>query len=165
MGPVNLNRGTAQTATAGLRLQYASLDHRRVPFYLYTPPGVNANTPILVCIHGIKRGAESMAESFKPLAEALNSVLICPQFTLGAFPKYQSLSQQADLALQVILAQVADEQGASNQNIHLFGFSGGAQFAHRYAMLYPETVSRMALVAAGWYTFPDVTLKFPRGIR
>lgn len=45
----------------------------------------------------------------------------------------------------------------------LFGFSGGAQFAHRFAMLHPGVVSRLITSSAGWYTFPDNTA-FPYGL-
>jgi pimeloyl-ACP methyl ester carboxylesterase len=55
--------------------------------------------------------------------------------------------------------------GADVAQIRLFGYSGGAQFAHRYLMAHPERVARAAFAAAGWYTFPDDAQRFPYGIR
>ena len=49
--------------------------------------------------------------------------------------------------------------------MHLFGFSGGGQFVHRYAMFYPKRVARMVLAASGWYTFPDPDRKYPYGLK
>ncbi len=54
---------------------------------------------------------------------------------------------------------------AAVDSVYLFGFSGGGQFVHRYAMAYPERVAKFMVGAAGWYTFPDSTLKYPRGIK
>jgi pimeloyl-ACP methyl ester carboxylesterase len=46
----------------------------------------------------------------------------------------------------------------------LFGFSGGAQFAHRFAMLYPARVRSVVAVSAGWYLMPDADLAWPYGL-
>ena len=46
-----------------------------------------------------------------------------------------------------------------------FGFSGGAQLAHRFAMLYPEAVGDLHLGAAGWYTMPQESTVYPYGIQ
>ncbi|MGB1012278.1 MAG: hypothetical protein ACPGVP_21360, partial [Thiolinea sp.] len=40
----------------------------------------------------------------------------------------------------------------------------GAQFGHRFAMLHPDRVERLAIASAGWYTFPDEQVRFPYGI-
>jgi pimeloyl-ACP methyl ester carboxylesterase len=55
--------------------------------------------------------------------------------------------------------------GAATAPMHLFGFSGGAQFAHRFAMAFPHRVARAVIAAAGWYTFPDWRRRYPYGIR
>jgi pimeloyl-ACP methyl ester carboxylesterase len=46
----------------------------------------------------------------------------------------------------------------------LFGFSGGAQFAHRFAMLHPDCVAALVIASAGWYTFPVAGDPFPYGL-
>jgi len=54
---------------------------------------------------------------------------------------------------------------AFNGPVDLFGFSGGAQLAHRFAMLYPETVDQLHLGSAGWYTLPCESTAYPYGLR
>jgi pimeloyl-ACP methyl ester carboxylesterase len=46
----------------------------------------------------------------------------------------------------------------------LSGFSGGAQFAHRFAWLYPDMVGRLCATAPGWWTFPDAGASWPYGM-
>ena len=46
----------------------------------------------------------------------------------------------------------------------MFGFSGGGQFVHRYAMVHPDRVARVVIGAAGWYTFPDRDERYPYGL-
>jgi hypothetical protein len=55
--------------------------------------------------------------------------------------------------------------GISLGAVDMIGFSGGAQFTHRYALLNPERVRSQILVAAGWYTFPSDRERFPYGIK
>jgi len=57
-------------------------------------------------------------------------------------------------ALDEILARVARDTPIQRDRIYLFGFSAGAQFAHRYALLRPRRVRAVAAHAAGQYTRP-----------
>ena len=45
----------------------------------------------------------------------------------------------------------------------LVGHSAGAQFAHRFAMAFPERVRALAIASAGWYTMPDPGCGYPFG--
>lgn len=97
-------------------------------------------------------------------------VLLAPSFIGPAHADYQRLGREgwgrrADLFLHACLQEATQLTGADTTRIGLFGFSGGAQFAHRYLMAHPHRVSAAVIVAAGWYTFPDATEKFPNGIR
>ncbi len=53
----------------------------------------------------------------------------------------------------------------NTDSLYMFGYSGGGQFVHRYAMAYPQNVARIVVAAAGWYTFPDSNVNYPRGIK
>jgi pimeloyl-ACP methyl ester carboxylesterase len=46
----------------------------------------------------------------------------------------------------------------------LSGFSGGAQFAHRFTWLYPAMVARLCVASPGWWTFPDTETAWPMGM-
>ena len=53
---------------------------------------------------------------------------------------------------------------ADSSRLYLFGYSGGGQFAHRYAMANPERVAGVVIGAAGWYTMPQNNCSFPHGV-
>jgi poly(3-hydroxybutyrate) depolymerase len=57
-----------------------------------------------------------------------------------------------------IVAEVLSLTNASPGPLHLSGYSGGGQFVHRFMLVHPGRVARVAVGAAGWYTFPDPAL-------
>ncbi|UCE31407.1 MAG: hypothetical protein JSW68_00080 [Burkholderiales bacterium] len=141
--------------------------------HMVLPSRLQAWTPALVTVHGISRNAGSHARAFASAAATEGWLIVAPQFDARGFRGYQRLAGsgpgpgrvRADLALDALLERVADATGVDTRRFMLFGFSGGAQFAHRYAMLQPGRVSALVLGAAGWYTFPCQRLRFPHGLR
>ena len=137
-------------------------------YFLYVPQQLRKTAPQFVSVHGISRNAGEHAMLFAPLAERYGVVLVAPFFPRRYFGDYQRLGRagrgrRADRALQQISREVESLTGAGSRKISLFGFSGGGQFAHRYTMAYPEHVERVVIGAAGWYTYPDETCRFPYG--
>lgn len=115
----------------------------------------------LVALHGISRNARAVWQAFGPLAAAEGRMLLVPHFSDCQWPRFQQIgAARPDLALLDLLRQA----GIGGQRVDLFGFSGGAQLAHRFAMLYPHRVATLHLAAAGWYTLPDATLPWPQGL-
>ena len=119
----------------------------------------------MVVLHGISRNAETLARLFAPEAERTGRTLIVPHFPEKSWPDFQRPSKaarpdQALLALLDAVAQLPDCAGP----VDLFGHSGGAQLAHRFAMLYPHRVAALHLAAAGWYCLPDDTMPYPYGL-
>ena len=145
-------------------------DTTRQHYLLYVPKKSSvANMPIFVTVHGISRNAREHAKRFAPFAERYGVILIAPVFSQKSFPDYQRLGrkgkgERADIALNNIIDEVGRLTNAKTDKFFLFGYSGGAQFVHRYAMVHSERVAKLVLGAPGWYTFPDPTVKFPRGI-
>lgn len=144
-------------------------DGTRQPYFLYVPQRGGANAPVFVTVHGISRNAREHAERFASFAERYGVVLIAPYFSKERFPDYQRLGrdgkgERADLALDRIIDDVGRLTGAQTGKLFLFGYSGGAQFVHRYTLAHPERVAKVVLGAPGWYTFPDPTVKYPKGI-
>jgi pimeloyl-ACP methyl ester carboxylesterase len=159
------------TGGGGRLLHCRRAGARPAPYFLRLPPGGTEGAPVLVAVHGISRNAREQVEAFGAEAARLGMVTVGPLFARRRFPAYQRLGRSRrgvvsnpDRALEAILEEVAEATGADVSRIFLFGFSGGAQFAHRFTMRYPHRVRAMVLGSAGWYTFPDVTQPFPLGL-
>ncbi len=139
-------------------------------YLLYVPESAPPGAPVLVAVHGISQNAHEQAVVFSSLCDSRGAVLLVPIFTPDQHKDYQRLGRKGrgprvDLLLHRFLAEVASLSGADVTQIHLFGFSGGAQFAHRYLMAHPHRVAGAVLAASGWYTFPDRAERYPYGIR
>jgi poly(3-hydroxybutyrate) depolymerase len=92
-----------------------------------------------------------------------------PLFEAPHFDDYQRLGRarlgsRADRALEEAVAEVGRITGARTDRVFLFGYSGGAQFVHRFVMAHPDRVASAAVSSAGWYTFPNAGLPYPLGI-
>ncbi len=159
----------ARQSPGGILLRHLASDPRQ-QYFLYQPPRTGAGARVLVVVHGISRNAEEHAHRFKRLAKQYGIVLIAPLFPKATFPDYQRLGRSGkggrpDRLLRAILDEVNDLTGADVSRVYLFGYSGGGQFVHRYAMAYADQVAAVAVGAAGWYTFPDLAARFPRGLK
>lgn len=137
-------------------------------YYLWAHPDPQPAARLLVAVHGISRDARQQIRLLQPEAARQGVSLVAPIFDEVRYAGYQQLGirgsgNRADQALLAMLADVEELLGA-RLPADLFGFSGGAQFAHRFAMLYPHAVHRLALAAAGWYTLPDTSRTFPYGL-
>ena len=165
---------TAGTARGSLLtkqvLRFDHLDRSRPRYFVYVPESGGSGASLFVAVHGLSRNACEMARLFSGHCEKFGVVLVAPLFTEAQSPDYQRLGRsgrgpRADAALDAILEEVEGLTGADAAQIHLFGFSGGAQFVHRFTMAHPSRVARAVLASAGWYTFPDARKRFPYGIR
>lgn len=138
-----------------------------LPCYLYVPEIICADRRPLVAVHGISRNARAHAQAFAPLAARSGRVVVAPLFDEPHFRRYQKVMMdepRADHALLAMLEHMRGRVRLATGPVDLFGFSGGSQFAHRFAMLHPERVACLVLAAAGWYTFPSEEDRFPYGM-
>jgi len=134
---------------------------RKVEFAAYTPkPRKGERFPVLVYVGGyntrpkwITRGA------WASFADQQRFVLVGPfffgtplEFRDGV--SYHFPAAWSGRALDEILARVGQEAPILPHQLYLFGFSAGAQFAHRYALLRPGHVRAVAAHAAGQYSAP-----------
>jgi dienelactone hydrolase len=139
-------------------------------YFVFVPESGGRDAPIVVSVHGIARNADQHARLMSAYCDLHGAVLVAPLFDAEQYPDYQRLGRvgrgkRADTALNLIIGEVAQQTGASAERFNLFGFSGGAQFAHRYTMAHPHRVASAVFASAGWYTLPDATRRFPRGTR
>lgn len=150
-------------------INFRSLDGSPLrEFYEFVPSSGGSGAPLLVLVHGISRRALEQVASFAETAERLGVVLLAPLFGKPQYGQYQQVvdrrGNRCDLALLEMVNALTSETGCRGDRFHIFGYSGGAQFAHRFAMLHPARIGSMSVAAAGWYTMPDLTLDFPFGI-
>ena len=141
-----------------------------IEYHLYVPTRGGRGARILVSVHGIAERASAHMAHLRDLAEAAGAVLVAPKFTRPVFRDYQRLGragsgERADKALDRVIAEIGRLTGAITGRIFLFGYSGGGQFVHRFAMAHPERVVAAVAVASGWYTFPDAGRRYPYGTR
>ncbi len=122
---------------------------------------------VLVLVHGISRQPSFMLRCLADRADELDYTLMAPVFNHRSYSDYQRLGrdgrgQRADLAFRAMLMDAGVCLGLEGP-VHLMGFSGGAQFAHRFVYAHPGVVRSLTLAAAGWYTAPDRRVQFPYG--
>lgn len=137
--------------------------------YVYLPRSWQPGGPVLAAVHGISRNAREQALLFAGWAERHGFAVVAPLFARDGYRDYQRLGieargQRADEFFIRVLGTFADWAGAPVEKVNLFGYSGGGQFAHRFALLHPERVAGLALGAPGWYTLPDERRAFPLGV-
>jgi pimeloyl-ACP methyl ester carboxylesterase len=94
---------------------------------------------------------------------------VAPLFERRRFRDYQRLGGKAGAlvaseALRRACEAIHDSLGMPRAPLSLVGFSGGAQFAHRFALAHPRDVRQLVVAAAGWYTLPDPRLGYPYGL-
>lgn len=157
----------AAARSARFELRYRPARGRRdLPCWMALPENHRSSAPPIIAIHGIGRGAQEMATEFGAAAALAGRAVIAPVFGERCWPAYQRVVTRgrADLALIRLLDTLAMEIEPTMRRFTLFGYSGGAQFAHRFAMLYPHRIERLALASAGWYTMPDDGAAFPYGL-
>lgn len=141
-----------------------------VNYFFFLPAHYRAETPLLISVHGITRNAWEHVNVFAALAEHAGIAVAAPLFPERDYPDYQRVGAErrgapADQALAAVVRDLRTHAGLACQKIHLFGYSGGGQFVHRYALQHPDEIAAYAIGAAGWYTFPDATADYPLGLR
>lgn len=155
-----------QQLESGLQLFTASSPELHC--YVFIPENLTASNRVLVCVHGVSRNALELIRLLRPFAERYGYALIAPLFAPKTFRDYQRLGRRghgprADLALIRVLQTIGAATSLTTNKVAMFGFSGGAQFVHRFAFAHGQRVASMVLGAAGWYTMPDTQKSYPYG--
>lgn len=124
--------------------------------------------PPLVVVHGARTDPSECLAGFRHLAHSYRRPLLVPVFSHPGHRGYQRLATAhrplgAASLLDEALGLLSLRMGLPVTEIDLVGFSGGAQFAHRYAMLFPARVRGLVIGAAGWYSHLDGSRPFPEG--
>ncbi|MEU6602713.1 PHB depolymerase family esterase [Streptomyces flaveolus] len=190
---------TSQPATAGARILhpteffhsgvtafFASQSDQRFSYCLYVPTAHQRATeplPLVVVVHGTNRTAERYRTMFREFAEEHGCVVLAPLFPAGVADPgdlhgYKRLLHQGiryDAVLLDIVEQIGRRYTVATERFLLHGFSGGGQFAHRFAYLHPERLAALSVGAPGritridpdvpwWLGTADVAERFGREI-
>ncbi len=137
-------------------------------YQLAVPPQIR-HRHLLVLVHGISSRPATLLKHFGKIARRNGIVLLAPDFSGEAFRGYQRLGAgtRRDGAAEMLTqtaCHTARSLGLDAERFDLAGYSGGAQFAHRYAMTRPGSVRSLTLGAAGWYSEASLDLPFPQGL-
>lgn len=137
---------------------------------VYLPDNPESIDKILIAVHGIRRDVSTIASELIDIAHKAQTALVIPFFDQDYFPAYQRIVDsperlRPDHLLNSFIECWKSAFCKQSLKVHLFGFSGGAQFSHRYAFLNPERVSSVILASAGWYTLPTFEIRYPYGIQ
>ncbi|NGX17139.1 alpha/beta hydrolase [Wenzhouxiangella sp. XN24] len=155
---------TRSSVPAGAPVKHRLATDHRTRYLRFVPGNPDPQRPPLVCVHGISRDAEGHLEAFIDWAERTGTELLAPLFDRRRYRGYQRLRSSNRTLHPVAALDAMLDETVGDRPCLLYGFSGGAQFAHRYALVRPERVAGVALAAAGWYTFPTVAASFPYGL-
>ncbi|GAB4366177.1 MAG: hypothetical protein Kow00114_23960 [Kiloniellaceae bacterium] len=174
LNPVKLCAGNANCNAAAVPRPEAQVgqlslrqaeDSARPDYFYFVPQDLDPALPPLVSVHGISRNAEEHARAFAPVAAAQRRLLIAPHFDAARFDGFQRLARDTEAAVEALWDDVEAFTGVAQGPVDMVGFSGGAQFTHRYAMLNPERIRSQVLIAAGWYTLPSERDSYPYGVK
>ncbi|NKC02073.1 MAG: hypothetical protein GKR90_26735 [Pseudomonadales bacterium] len=118
---------------------------------------------VLVCAHGLNDDGSKLLDQLQPFCEQAGLTLLIPHFHKRGYQ--QLMPVRSDRQLDLCVAEVGALLDVNVSKFSLFGYSAGAQFAHRYVMAYPHRVRRAVIAGSGWYTFPTPSERYPYGIR
>jgi hypothetical protein len=135
-------------------------------YTLHTPQGYfddPSGYELIVAVHGSGRGASDYRAAFADFADTHRCAVLCPLFPMGVkgdgyADGYKNLVEGDIRYDQILLSMVGDFEEASNREFpkfHLFGFSGGGQFVHRFFYACPERLRTVSIGSPGAMTRID----------
>lgn len=125
-------------------------------YWLYTPETIDPEKTytLVVGVHGY-RGKGKGAAGHAGWVNKHDVIVLGPTYDSNG---YQYLSKGSGQQTVDLVKQLSKDYRLSKK-IFIAGFSGGSQYAHRFAMKYPELVSGCAAHSGGTWATGD----YPRG--
>lgn len=165
---------TQQVPTGALPFTVCRADPR-LSYTAFVPSAENpAPMPPTVIVHGSARTPERYRDAFAVYAQRTGSTVIAPLFPCGLTGEndtesYKFVLHQGirfDLALLDMISQMQARYPdyISDEGMLLHGFSGGGQFAHRFAYLHADRLLGLSVGAPGKVTLIDKSLPWWRGL-
>ncbi len=131
--------------------------NKKLEYVYYAPKNLRpqSNLSAIILVPGLNgKGETLLDQSWMNFADKKNWLIIAPSFVFeGAQAFQQEKSYQypkvwSGGALKAILKQFSDK-GYKISSLYMMGFSAGAQFVGRYALLNPQQVKKCAIMASG----------------
>jgi poly(3-hydroxybutyrate) depolymerase len=150
---------------SGYTPSFASQDDPRFSYSLFVPEDLRDDEPPLqlwVFVHGTGRRTVVYLDAFAEMARTHRAVVMTPLFPVGIdgpndIHNYKSIDG-AGVRFDEILLSMVEEVGqrwnVQTSPFFLHGFSGGGQFANRFALLHPEHLTAVSIGAPGQVTLP-----------
>jgi predicted esterase len=173
IGPLDLPPGhPGQRILSGRTPLVASQSDPRFSYCTYIPDSApTTGAAVLVAVHGTGRDVHKTRERWVNWAEDHRCAVLAPLFP-GAvddpndLSNYKTLSYQGirfDEILLSMLDEAAQRWRLDVERFALYGYSGGGQFAHRFAYVHPERLSAVCVGAPGSTTLPFDPRPWPKG--
>jgi len=129
-----------------------------LPTYVAKPNKINAETRLVVVMHGRKRNAEEYRDQWVKASQELN-LLVIPEvwgFNYGNIKTKNLEPIQEDLhafmAIEPLANHALKKFKIKSKNWGIYGHGAGAHFVHRFVLHHPEASYTLAIAAnLGWY--------------
>lgn len=135
---------------------------------------------ILVIAHGMlskKDIASDVAKKYisrwVKYADKYGLLLIAPVFDTqrfgnlgGGFGGYRNLFGKyipADEFVNKLISRYSFQTSSGSERFYLYGHSAGGQFVNRYVVTHPNKIIHAVVSAAGRYSYPTISSKWPYG--
>lgn len=151
---------------SGVTAFFALRTDPRFSYCLYVPAAHKTTTkrlPLVVVVHGTNRTAERYRTLFSEFAEEHACIVLAPLFPAGIidpedlnnYKRIRFHDIRFDHVLLDMIEQIGARYRVQTERFLLHGFSGGGQFAHRFAYLHPHRLSALSVGAPGRITRID----------
>lgn len=126
---------------------------------LYQPKSLNtsASSPLIIALHGMGESTQSVYRAWKPVADQLGSLLLCPKGS-----NYKMGYTRKPIDDRKIFIQFRDymttNYDINEREVILAGFSRGGNFAIETGLLYPHQFPNIICIFGFYNTFNDTYL-------
>ena len=137
----------------------------RLSYCLYVPRDYAKRAQsarMLVAIHDTLRNNQGLRDLFADYAERANVLVLAPLFPAALSPTpeldHYKYLRDRDFRFDELVVRMAEEVGRcyaiDAARFDVFGFSGGAHFAHRFLYVEPRRIARLFVASPGSVTLP-----------
>lgn len=145
-------------ATGAFAKEIQAKDAQGRDYWLYTPDRIEKDKTywLVIGVHGY-RGNGKNAAGHADWAERYGCIVVGPSYDSNG---YQYLQAGADEQTLDLMKTLRDKYQLHDK-VFVSGFSGGAQFAHRFAMKHPDLVAGCAAHSGGTWGTGDYDKAVP----